>query len=182
MFFPLAEAHGHEDPSLLVPPFYDVFWQVITLLLIAIPLYFIVLPRLNAVLDEREQRIAEGLAASDRAKEAEAVAKRQAEEALQSAHAEAGSIRANATEDAKKILSKARQDAEAEAARILDNAQRQILAERQAAEISLKSEIGLLATELAEKIVGEHLKDTELTTRVVDRFLDDLDATATVQE
>ena len=67
------------------------------------------------------------------------------------------------------------------AARILEGAQRQIIAERQAAEISLKSEIGLLATELAEKIVGEHLKDTELTARVVDRFLDDLDS-ATVQE
>ncbi|EEH63860.1 ATP synthase F0, B subunit [Gleimia coleocanis DSM 15436] len=182
MYFPLAEGHGHEEPSLLIPPLYDIFWQVIALAIIALVMYKYVLPKFNAVLDEREQRIAEGLEASDRAKEAEALAKRHAEEALQAAHVEAGKIRSNATEDAKKIIAKARREAEADAARILENAQRQILAERQAAEISLKSEIGILATELAEKIVGEHLKDTELTARVVDRFLDDLDTSAPVQE
>ena len=45
----------------------------------------------------------------------------------------------------------------------------------QAAQISLRSDVGMLATELAEKIVGEQLKDTALTARVVDRFLDDLE-------
>lgn len=182
MYFPLAADHaGSAGPSLLIPPLYDIFWQVVALVVIAAVLYKYALPKFNAILDERERRIAEGLEAADRAKEAEALAKRQAEEALQAAHAEAGKIRSNATEDGKKILAKARREAEADAARILEGAQRQIIAERQAAEISLKSEIGLLATELAEKIVGEHLKDTELTARVVDRFLDDL-GSATVQE
>ena len=52
----------------------------------------------------------------------------------------------------------------------------QILAERQAAQISLRSDVGLLASELAEKLVGEHLENTDLTARVVDRFLDELEA------
>ena len=36
--------------------------------------------------------------------------------------------------------------------------------------------MGLLASELAEKIIGEQLTDTALTSRVVDRFLDELEA------
>lgn len=181
MFLPLAAEHGGEKPNLLLPPLYDIFWSALALGVIALILFKFVIPKFYAVLDERERLITEGLEAADRAKDAEALAKRQAEETLQAAHVEAGKIRSTATEDGKKIVAKSRRDAETDANRILENAQRQITAERQAAEISLKSEIGILATELAEKIVGEHLQDTQLTSRVVDRFLDDLDA-ATVQE
>ena len=73
-------------------------------------------------------------------------------------------------------MAAARNEATNEAGRILEGAQRQILAEKQAAEISLRSEVGLLASELAEKIIGEQLTDTALTSRVVDRFLDELEA------
>lgn len=176
-----AEAVG-EQPSILIPPVYDIVWQLIALIIIGVVLYKYALPKFNAILDERARKIEEGLNAADRAKEAEALARRKAEETLAEANAEAGRIRSDASEDAKSIVAAARKDAESEAARILQNAQRQIEAQRQAAEISLKSEVGLLATELAEKIVGEHLKDTELTARVVDRFLDDLEAETTKQE
>ena len=54
-------------------------------------------------------------------------------------------------------MAAARNEATNEAGRILEGAQRQILAEKQAAEISLRSEVGLLASELAEKIIGEQL-------------------------
>ena len=73
-------------------------------------------------------------------------------------------------------MAAARNEATNEAGRILEGAQRQILAEKQASEISLRSEVGLLASELAEKIIGEQLTDTALTSRVVDRFLDELEA------
>ena len=33
----------------------------------------------------------------------------------------------------------------------------------------------MLASSLAERIVGEQLRDTELSARVIDRFLDELD-------
>lgn len=176
-----VEAHAQQE-SILVPPLYDVVWSVIVLVIILGAVYYYALPKINAILDERSETIEEGLAAAERAKETEALAKRRAEEVIAEANAEAGKIRAGATDDAKQIVARGRKDAEREAELILDNAQRQIYAERQAAEISLKTEVGLLATELAEKIVGEQLKDTELTARVVDRFLDDLETQPAVQE
>ena len=58
----------------------------------------------------------------------------------------------------------------------MDAAERQIQAEKQAAQISLRTDVGLLASTLAERIVGEQLKDAELSARVIDRFLDGLEA------
>ncbi len=44
---------------------------------------------------------------------------------------------------------------------------------------TLRSEVGSLATELAGRIVGESLEDDQRSTRVVDRFLADLETLET---
>ncbi|MDZ4090585.1 MAG: F0F1 ATP synthase subunit B, partial [Arthrobacter sp.] len=50
-----------------------------------------------------------------------------------------------------------------------------IQSERQAAVVSLRTEVGTLATTLAGRIVGESLEDDARSARVVDRFLADLE-------
>lgn len=179
---PILATASAQEHNLFMPPLYDVLWSVVVIVPIFVVFLRYGLPKINANLDRRAELIESGLTAAQRAKEAEAQAKRNAEAVLAEANAQAGEIRSNASEDAKGIVAKARKDAEQEAARIIENAQRQIQAERQAAEISLKTDIGMLATELAEKLIGEHLRDTELTARVVDRFLDDLDMDTATQE
>lgn len=162
--------------AVILPPLYEIFWSALVLLLVLLLVGRYALPRLYETMDERQAKIAEGLAAADKAKEDLALAARERAEVLAAANAEAHAIRERASEEAKGIVAAARAEAQAEANRVLEGAQRQILAEKQAAEITLRSDVGLLATELAEKIVGEHLADTALTSRVVDRFLDDLEA------
>ena len=66
-----------------------------------------------------------------------------------------------------------------EAERIVETAHRQIEAERKQASVSLRAEVGTLATELASRIVGESLQDEARQSRVVDRFLDELAASTT---
>ena len=73
-----------------------------------------------------------------------------------------------------------REQAQAEAARIVEHAHTQIEADRQAAVTSLRHEVGSMATELASRIVGESLEDQARQSRVVERFLDELDAGAGV--
>ena len=58
----------------------------------------------------------------------------------------------------------------------MQSAQAQIAADRQQAFASLRAEVGTLAVELASKIVGESLADEARQSRMVDRFLADLDA------
>jgi len=77
------------------------------------------------------------------------------------------------------IVTELKAKATAEAARTVETAQRQIEAERQQAAVSLRNDVGALATELASKIVGESLEDTARQSRVVDRFLAELEASAT---
>ena len=100
---------------------------------------------------------------------------------MDEARREAARIRDNAQGEAKEIVAKARTDAQAEAAGIIEGAQRQILAEKQAAQISLRTDVGMLASTLAERIVGEQLSDTALSERVIDRFLDELETMESVE-
>lgn len=168
--------------AVLLPPLYEIFWAALILLVIILVVGRYGLPKIYAILDERAQVIEEGVNAAAHAKEDRAAAQRERDELLREANAEAYAIREKAGEDAKGIIAAARSQAQEEAAHILDVAQRQILAEKQAAEISLRTDVGLLATELAERIVGEHLADTALTARVVDRFMDELEAEGTLRE
>ena len=59
---------------------------------------------------------------------------------------------------------------------MLDSAQRQIEADRLAAEHSLRTEVGALATTLAGRIVEASVADSDVSRQVVDRFLDELEA------
>jgi F-type H+-transporting ATPase subunit b len=63
-----------------------------------------------------------------------------------------------------------------EAARVTAGAQAQIEAERQAALVSLRSDVGTLAIDLAGNVIGETLADDAKATAIVDRFLAELEA------
>ena len=73
-------------------------------------------------------------------------------------------------------MAQGRHEAQAEAARITEAASRHIATERAAAAISLRQDVGTLATQLAERIVGEQLTNEELSQRVIDRFMSDVEA------
>ncbi|BDH76202.1 F0F1 ATP synthase subunit B [Actinomyces naeslundii] len=174
---PLAAESGQGGgTAFILPPLYEIFWAAIVLLLILLVVGRYALPRLYAVLDERARRIQEGLDLADKAEQDQADAEKRAARLVDEARREAARIRDNAQSEAKEIVAQARTDAQAEAAGIVEGAQRQILADKQAAQISLRTDVGMLATTLAERIVGEQLKDTALSERVIDRFLDDLEA------
>ena len=160
---PLAAESGQGGgTAFILPPLYEIFWAAIVLLLILLVVGRYALPRLYAVLDERARRIQEGLDLADKAEQDQADAEKRAARLVDEARREAARIRDNAQSEAKEIVAQARTDAQAEAAGIVEGAQRQILADKQAAQ--------------AERIVGEQLKDTALSERVIDRFLDDLEA------
>lgn len=162
--------------NILLPAGYDIVWSIITLIPIALILWYLVIPKVTKTLDERSEKIEGGIQAGEAAREEAAQLRASFESEKQDARKEIAVARESASTDAKAIVAEARERAEAEAARILQNAQRQIEADRQAAEISLRTDVGMLATELASKIVGESLTDTELAARVIDRFIDELEA------
>ncbi len=134
------------------------------------------LPRLMKTLDERHDQIEGGINRADEAQaEAQAVLQ-QYRAQLDDARHEAARMREEAREQGAAIIAEMRERAEAEARRITEGAQSQIEADRQQALTSLRGEVGALATELASRIVGESLTDVARQSRMVDRFLAELDS------
>ncbi|MCC2310104.1 F0F1 ATP synthase subunit B [Cellulomonas chengniuliangii] len=171
-----GEPKGYE---LLLPAPYDILWSTVVLVVIAVAFYKFVLPKFNAVLDERTALIEGGLAQAETAQaEADAVLAEYKQQ-LQDARAEAARIREEARVEGGQIVAELRAKGNDEAARLVETAHKQIEAERQQAAVSLRADVGSLATQLASKIVGESLEDEARRSRVVDRFLDDLEASTT---
>lgn len=176
MTLPLADAAA-ENP--LIPTWPELIIGIICFVVVFGVLGKILLPRIVQTLNEREDAIQGGI---NRADEAQAEASQlldQYRAQLADARQEASRIREEAREQGAQIIAELRERAEAEARRITDTAQAQIEAERQQALISLRTEVGSLATELASRIVGESLTDHVRQSRMVDRFLDGLEASGT---
>lgn len=135
-----------------------------------------VVPNFEATYEERTKAIEGGLAAAE-TKQAEADAKlAELEKQLADARHEAARIREEAREQGASIVSEMRDQAQAESQRIVEQGRTQIEAERQQAITSLRAEVGGLATGLAGRIVGESLDDEARQSRVVERFLAEVES------
>ena len=172
----ILAADGSEVGNPLLPAPYDIIWSAVCFVIIAIVVWRVALPRLNAVLDERSVKIEGNIAKADEAQKQAEAALEEYTRQLAEARTEAGEIREAAREDGKKIVAEAKDAASTEAARLTASAHAQIEAERQTALVSLRSEVGTLAIDLAGGVVGETLSDDARAAAVVDRFLADLEA------
>ena len=176
-------AQTEEEPAgidLFLPAGYDLLWSSVTILIIAVVFYKFVLPSMNKVLDERSSLIEGGIEKAEAAQKQADEALAQQQQLLAEARADAAQVREEARAEGTAIIKDLKVKASEEAARITETARRQIEADRQAASVSLRAEVGALATGLASKIVGESLEDSARQSRVVDRFLDELEASQTV--
>ena len=135
-----------------------------------------VIPPINRAMVARQEAIRTQFDDLEKAKADANAAEAEFKAQIADARHEAARIREEAREQGAQIVAEMRQQGETEKARIIDNAHAQIAAERQQAVASLRAEVGTLATTLAGRIVGESLDDDERSSRVVDRFLADLDA------
>lgn len=145
------------------------------LILLFIAIKFIA-PAFEKVYRDRTEAIEGGLAKAKAAQAEAKAARDEYNQQLESARLEAQKIREEARSEGEKILADFKDRANVESARITENAHKAIEAERAAAVVSLRDEVGTLATQLASKIVGEALDDDARANRVVDRFLSDLEA------
>jgi F-type H+-transporting ATPase subunit b len=140
-----------------------------------------VIPPINKAMTARQDAIRQEFAEVEEAKQKANNAEAEFKAQIADARKEAARIREEAHEQGKQIIEEAKQQAQVEQQRVKEQAQAQIQAERQQALTSLRAEVGTLATSLAGRIVGESLDDDERSSRVVDRFLEDLESLETSQ-
>jgi F-type H+-transporting ATPase subunit b len=172
----IAAAAGEAQPNPLIPELYDIVWSMVCFVVILFFFWKVILPKMQKLLDDRAEAIEGNIAKADDAQRKAEAALEQYTAQLAEARTEAGQIREQARADGAKILAEFKVQASTEAARIAASAQAQIEAERQAAVVSLRSEVGSLAIDLASGVIGESLSDDAKAARLVDRFLADLEA------
>lgn len=174
----LAAEEGAEGggSNFLIPD--ATFWfELVAFALLFFVLAKYVIPPINRAMTARQEAIRHQFAELDEAKSAANASEAEFKAQIADARHDAARIREEAREQGNAIVAELREQAQAEAARIVENAHTQIEADRQQAAISLRGEVGTLATSLAGRIVGESLEDPARQSRVVERFLAELEAT-----
>ncbi|MGP3914605.1 F0F1 ATP synthase subunit B [Nonomuraea sp. 10N515B] len=160
----------------LIPHTYELVVGIFAFAVVFFVVGRMLIPRIQKTLAERTDAIEGGIKRAEEAQaEAQALQRRYAEQ-LEEARRDAARLREEAREQAAQIKAELREEAQAEARRLVEAAHAQIEADRQAAFAQLRAEIGRLSTDLAGRIVGESLTDEVRQSRIVDRFLDELEA------
>lgn len=114
-------------------------------------------PPIIAAIEERQQKIAEGLAAADSAQKNLAQAEEKANEELKAARAKANEIIDQAHQRANQIVDQAKQDAIAEAGRQKALAEAEIDAASNRAREELRKQVSTLAVTGAEKLLKREI-------------------------
>ena len=171
----VAEAAKAENP--LLPSVPDLVWSSVVFAVLLVFFWTKVLPNFKQNLDARTEAIEGRLEAAEKA-QAEAATKTANIEAEQAAaRAEAAQIREAAKAEGAIILAESKEQAAALRAEMIATTKAQIEAEYQAAVVSLRTELGGLAIDLASRVVGSSLQNDKIASGVVDQFLADLEAT-----
>ena len=164
-----------EKVNPLIPHTAELVVGAVAFILLFLVMRSKVVPMFEKAFTARTEAIQGGM---ERAEKAQLDAQRaltQYNDQLSKAREEAQTLREEARVQGASIVEELRVKAQEEAARITAAAHASIEAERQQAVTSLRNEVGALAVELDSKIVGEALDDQARQSRIVDRFLDDLE-------
>ena len=170
----MAYAAETNKLALFLPEPYDVIWSLVDLVGLAAFFYKFVMPKFQAILDERAEKIEGGMAkAANVQREADEL-KSQIENELSQAQTDAANTREEARSEASKIIGEARQRAEKDAAKIISEAQHSIEAQHKHAMSSLQGEVSVLAAALAGKILASKLDDDTVSSKIIDHVIDEV--------
>jgi F-type H+-transporting ATPase subunit b len=157
------------------------FFELICFLVILWILGKYALPFISDKLDERQQIIRRQFEEAEEARERLQAAEREYAEALAETRRDASRMREQAQAERADIVEEARREAQVRVDEMLASAADRIETERQQTILSLRNEIGELATTLAERMVHDSLRDDARQRQLVADFIAGVGATETLE-
>jgi F-type H+-transporting ATPase subunit b len=127
-------------------------------------------PQITEAIQQRQKKIADGLAAAERGQKDLASAEARVDEIVREARARAHQIEANAQRQANEIVETAKKSAGTEGARLVTAAQQQIVLDTQRARDELRKQVASLAVAGAGKLINKEIdagKHAELLDKLV---------------
>ncbi|MER5876742.1 MULTISPECIES: F0F1 ATP synthase subunit B [unclassified Streptomyces] len=172
----ILAAEETENP--LVPPIPELVIGLIAFVIVFGFLAWKLLPNINKVLEQRREAIEGGIEKAEAAQtEAQSVLEQYKAQLAEARH-EAARLRQEAQEQGATLITEMRAEGQRQREEIIAAGHTQIEADRKAASQALRQDVGHLATDLAGKLVGESLEDHARQSRVIDRFLSELEEKA----
>ncbi len=163
---------------------YVLIAQVVNVVILFFVLRSLLFDRFLEMMEDRRQRIQEGLEEADRAQEKAWEAERIYQERMEKIEREREAIISEAKEEAEQLqaemISQAREEAEEEARRIVAERQAAFEAERREIMADMQSQVASLVMAATRKVVDEGI-DEEVQHRLIDRFLSETDALGGIQ-
>lgn len=166
---------SEEPPNPLVPKAPELIVGTIAFLLLLWLLKKFVYPMFEKAFAERTAAIEGGLAKAEQAQAQADAALAQYQAQLADARGEASTIRSEAQADRARIIDEARAEADAAGTAIRQRTAAQVEADRASAQTELSRDVGRIALDLAERILGESLADDARARATIDRFIADLE-------
>lgn len=151
-----------------------IFWTSLCFLSVVFLLGKVAVKPIAAALKEREDSIAEALSASEKAKSEVDDLKAEVEKLKKEARAEREEIINEARKNANQIIAEAQEKAKEESNRIIKDAQESIANERDAALAKVRSEVGRISVDIAEKIIRKELKEDVAQESLINDMIKDI--------
>ena len=130
-------------------------------------------PPLSKALDDRQAKIAEGLAAAERGRHELELAQKHIKEELKQAKTQASELIEKASKQSALLIEEARSEAKESAARVLKQAEEQIGLEIQRAQQKLREELASLVLVGMEKVMQGTLSDSAKK-QAVDQLINEI--------
>ena len=157
--------------GLLLPESGLLFWMLLSFGVVFAVLAKYGFPVITRMVEERRAYVEQSLQAAQEANDQLAQVKAQSEALLQSAREQQMKILNEASATRDQIVAEAK--AKAETQRQIDDAKRQIRLEQEAAVRAARSQIALLAVDIAGKVIREKLDTSAAQMSMIDRLLDE---------
>jgi F-type H+-transporting ATPase subunit b len=167
----VAAADKAEKTNNFLVPNGTFFFELICFVVILLIIWKKALPPIVKLLEERQAAIQKQFDDAEAAKTRLEASERELAEAVAETKREATRLREQAQAERAQIVEEARSEAQARVDEMLAAAEERIATERQQTILALRTEIGELATTLAERVVHDSLREDERQRKLVADFI-----------
>lgn len=160
--------------AFLIPESGLLFWMLLSFGIVVFILTKYGFPIIIKMVEERKTYIDESLLIAKQTYEQMEVVKAQGEAIVDNARQEQVKILKEAAQTRDQLIKEAKDKAGIEAAKLIDEARKQILAEKEDAIRDIRRQVAELSVDIAEKVVRGQLTKKEEQMGMIDRLLDEI--------
>ncbi len=151
-----------------------IFWMVLSFGVVFFLLAKFGFPIIVKAINERKEFIEMSLLSAKQANERLANIQAESERLLSDAKVRQQDIIAGAMQEKAQIVKAAQDEAQTVANQMIEEARQSIQAEKERALQEVRQEVASLALDIAEKVIGERMKDDAFQKQTIDQLIDKL--------